>query len=98
MTDVDMKTGIPKGLLREQRREAVTNNAVQAGLAMQQALESDNGKAIIDTVQKALETRINVLISGDPESRAYVNILATIGQVIDQGKAAAERRAKEHLK
>jgi hypothetical protein len=98
LAETDIRTGKPKELLKEQRKEALANKAIQSGHAMQQALASEDGRALIDLIQGRLTDRINVLIQEDVECRTYVKLLESCQVIIDQGKAASQKKMEEALR
>ena len=93
MTDVDIRTGKPSELAAEERRidqERREKERLKLQSSMFGISGTEGGQKLIALVKSLLVKRIDKVLQDDPEAKAYLEILNSIG--------FAEKFAQEAVK
>lgn len=97
MAEVDILSGMPKSLLRQQAQSQQHEKAMSEAQSMAGAIRSEQGQEILKLIEKKLADRVDFLIKNDAEARTCVNILEQMGTIVAQGIVAAKKKIKENI-
>lgn len=96
--DVDIETGRPKEEVKRRKKEEKNKKEeeqFQKLKGLVDELKSSSGSTLVDYIRDELEKRIDILISEDPEAKAYIAVLQRLGDAVNHAKRIAVRRTKE---
>ncbi len=94
MAQVDIITGKPRMMAREESRAAADERAITEGQAVQQALDSDQGKALVKIIRDELIARAEQLLNADAKAQAFMTILNQIGSKINAAQTVIDKSIK----
>jgi hypothetical protein len=100
--EVDWETGDPVDQNRPSRQQQRAHHqemqAFDRAIALRAALGEQEGQAVIMVIRSRLAARIDTLVASDPEAKAYVDILETLGGTLAVGQRAADALTEANIR